>query len=180
MKPILSFLFAALLCTSAAAADLSCAKQVGQPLANLLAQQCRQVSPATHPPCNAANSCALIVAELQRGCEFLAGEADRPRFCAGDEDRAGSFRGYLFSGGGTDATYVEVLTKQGKRVWAYCQRLCDDMFTAPDEHEVVSLEPRLVGRRVIVDVAIERNNDRVPGPSKDDRIAFVKRIRLLR
>ena len=57
----------------------SCAKTVSKPVANELVRQCLQVSPATHPPCNAQNSCKLIEDEIQRGCGLLG--ANAPAFC---------------------------------------------------------------------------------------------------
>ncbi len=65
----------------------SCAEARGGAEAQRLAAQCAQVSPATHPPCNAANSCAVIEAEIRRGCGFLDA-AHQPAFCnqATDED----------------------------------------------------------------------------------------------
>ena len=179
MKTFFLFLCAALTCSSSSAADLSCAQQMGQQRAALLAQQCRQVSPATHPPCHAANSCAMIIDELERGCEMLAGESDRPAFC-GMKERAGTFQGYLFSGGGSDADFLVVLTDKGERIYAYCTQLCDDLFSEPDEHEVTALRKELAGRRVAVEVAIERNAGRIPGPGDRDRIPLVKHIKLLK
>nr|WP_156133620.1 hypothetical protein [Massilia sp. JS1662] len=173
------FLCTALACSSSPAADLSCAQQMGQQRATLLAQQCRLVSPATHPPCHASNSCAMIVDELERGCEMLAGESYRPTFC-GTKERAGTFQGYLFSGGGSDADFLTVLTDKGERIHAYCTQLCDDLFTEPDEHGVAALRKELVGRRVAIDVAIERNAGRIPGPGDGDRIPLVKHIKLLK
>ncbi len=68
-------------------ASLSCAQTRGAEEAARLVAQCTQVSPATHPPCNAANSCAVIEAEIRRGCGFLDA-ARQPAFCnqATDED----------------------------------------------------------------------------------------------
>jgi hypothetical protein len=45
-----------------------------------LVNECLQVSPATHPPCNAQNSCALIISEIRRSCSMLGQGA--PGFCA--------------------------------------------------------------------------------------------------
>jgi hypothetical protein len=59
--------------------EKSCAKTVGKQVASELVRQCLQVSPATHPPCNAQNSCKLIEDEIQRGCGLLG--ASRPAFC---------------------------------------------------------------------------------------------------
>ncbi|PQO95195.1 hypothetical protein C5614_18055 [Massilia phosphatilytica] len=175
----LPFLLAALACSSSSAADLSCAQQMGQQRATLLAQQCRQVSPATHPPCNAANSCAMIIDEFERGCNMLEGESSRPKFCVA-KARAGSFRGYLFHGGGIDDRFVTVLTDQGDRIFAYCIRQCDDLFSEPDDHDAITLREDLVGKRVAVQVAVERNADRIAGPGNDERIPLVKHIKLLK
>lgn len=59
------------------AQDRGCAR----PDAERLVARCIEVSPATHPPCNAANSCEMIEAEIQRGCDLL-NTAQRPAFCA--------------------------------------------------------------------------------------------------
>jgi hypothetical protein len=56
-----------------------CAGEIGLEKARELVLQCRDVSPATRPPCNTANSCELIQSEIDRGCRML-GE-DAPPFC---------------------------------------------------------------------------------------------------
>jgi hypothetical protein len=83
---ILLFAFA----SAAAAADAlpssgdtpekPCRETAGAEKANTLVKQCLEVSPATHPPCNAANACSLIVDEITRGCAMI--EKDAPAFCA--------------------------------------------------------------------------------------------------
>lgn len=57
----------------------SCRASVGDRQAARLVAHCIAVSPATRPPCNAANACDLIEAEIARGCGML-GE-DAPDFC---------------------------------------------------------------------------------------------------
>ncbi|WP_369944041.1 hypothetical protein [Xanthomonas medicagonis] len=42
---------------------------------------CRAVSPATHPPCNAANSCAMIDDEIARGCALLGRDGPTTAEC---------------------------------------------------------------------------------------------------
>jgi hypothetical protein len=56
-----------------------CAGEIGLPAARRLAAQCSEVSPATRPPCNTDNSCAMIREEIERGCGML--EEDAPAFC---------------------------------------------------------------------------------------------------
>jgi hypothetical protein len=74
-------LAAMLLQTSAATAQgTSCRASAGARRAAEYVRQCRDVSPATHPPCNADNACTLIIAEIRRGCALLG--ADAPKFCA--------------------------------------------------------------------------------------------------
>ncbi len=50
----------------------SCAMELGA-AAGRRAAICRAVSPATHPPCNVANSCAAIDDEIARSCALLDG-----------------------------------------------------------------------------------------------------------
>jgi hypothetical protein len=179
MKRSFLVLLTALACAPSSAAEVSCAQQMGPQRAALLARQCRQVSPATHPPCNAANSCAMIVDEFERGCRMLAGESYRPGFCDA-RARAGSFQGYLSGAGGTDDPFVTVLTDQGERIYAYCLQHCDGLLGESDDNDGAALRPGLAGKRVAVDVAIERNADRIVGPGNDDRIPLVKHIKLLK
>ncbi len=56
-----------------------CAGEIGLPAARRLAAQCTDVSPATRPPCNTDNSCAMIREEIERGCGML--DEDAPAFC---------------------------------------------------------------------------------------------------
>jgi hypothetical protein len=65
-----------------AVATVSCNQSIGSAKAHRLVEQCLMVSPATHPPCNAANACALIQDEIRRGCALLA--KDAPAFCRSD------------------------------------------------------------------------------------------------
>ena len=60
---------------------VSCRDERGQAAAQALADRCRQVSPATRPPCNTANPCALIQAEIDRSCALWADQGDLPETC---------------------------------------------------------------------------------------------------
>lgn len=61
------------------AATRSCLAELGPKRAATLVDQCRQVSLATRPPCNADNSCRLIRDEVRRGCTLLG--SDAPALC---------------------------------------------------------------------------------------------------
>jgi hypothetical protein len=80
MKAFVAALIAALLVASGAAAE-SCRDEVGVAQAQRYVEECLDVSPATHPPCNARNSCALILAEIARGCRLLPPDPPPPPFC---------------------------------------------------------------------------------------------------
>jgi len=60
---------------------ISCEAQIGAGPAKVLVDRCRSVSPATRPPCNAANSCALIRDEIARSCSLFGADADRTPGC---------------------------------------------------------------------------------------------------
>ena len=60
--------------------ETSCLVNVGTKRSAELVKECVQVSPATHPPCNAQNACSLVVDEIRRGCGLLG--QDAPGFCA--------------------------------------------------------------------------------------------------
>ena len=60
--------------------DTPCSDIVGAKQAAIYVQQCMAVAPETHPPCNAQNSCELIVSHNMYRCSELG--ADAPKFCA--------------------------------------------------------------------------------------------------
>jgi hypothetical protein len=53
---------------------ISCATEIGVAAAARKVKACLAVSPATHPPCNAANSCAMIDDEIARSCALFDGK----------------------------------------------------------------------------------------------------------
>lgn len=60
----------------------SCKETAGDGWAKAYVEQCIEVSPATHPPCNVQNPCELIISEITRGCSLLIkGGDDVPPFC---------------------------------------------------------------------------------------------------
>lgn len=62
--------------------ETPCRTAIGEEAAVRLVQRCIAVSPATRPPCNAANPCDLIQGEIDRSCnQYGPGEA-RPKECA--------------------------------------------------------------------------------------------------
>ena len=65
---------------ASAGGETSCLVSVGTKRSAELVKECVQVSPATHPPCNAQNACSLVVDEIKRGCGMLG--QDAPGFCA--------------------------------------------------------------------------------------------------
>ena len=62
----------------------TCNEDVGAELATVYVEQCLDISPATHPPCNAENCCELIQNEIARGCAMIAEDApeETPDYCA--------------------------------------------------------------------------------------------------
>lgn len=64
----------------AASTAAACSKTLGKAKAAVLVDRCIQVSPATHPPCNASNACELIVDEIKRSCALFT-NGDAPSFC---------------------------------------------------------------------------------------------------
>ncbi|MGV1682857.1 hypothetical protein [Sphingopyxis sp. NJF-3] len=70
--------------TASSAEPRSCAAEIGKQAAGRRADLCRTLSPATHPPCNAANSCAMIEDEIARSCALLDEDDAPPADCRPD------------------------------------------------------------------------------------------------
>lgn len=89
-----------------------------------------------------------------------------------------TLHGRLESAAGIDDVAVTVRTNAGGAVHAYCDGQCRDDWFAADKDGARSLKPAMRGRRVVIDVATEHNNGRIAGPGADEKLLFVKRIRL--
>jgi uncharacterized protein len=61
--------------------DTPCRDTVGAKQAALYVKQCLQVATETHPPCNADNTCELMISHNIYRCAFL-GDGTVPKFCA--------------------------------------------------------------------------------------------------
>ena len=64
-------------------AEASCLDELGASASARLVKRCIAVSPATHPPCNAANPCTMIRDEIDRSCALFGPGETRPGECAG-------------------------------------------------------------------------------------------------
>jgi hypothetical protein len=62
-------------------AETPCRETLGAAEADRLVKICRNVSPATRPPCNAANPCALIQNEIDRSCAMWTRDGNAPADC---------------------------------------------------------------------------------------------------
>jgi uncharacterized protein len=61
--------------------DTPCRDMVGAEQAAVFVRQCMAMATETHPPCNAANTCELIVSHNITRCREAGDQA--PKFCAG-------------------------------------------------------------------------------------------------
>lgn len=61
--------------------DQPCIEEIGQMQAAKLVERCIAVSPATHPPCNALNTCATIIGEIKRSCDMYGADETLPSEC---------------------------------------------------------------------------------------------------
>ena len=56
--------------------------EIGEARSKRLVERCIQVSPATRPPCNSANPCAMIQGEIDRSCAMYGPDEVKPKECA--------------------------------------------------------------------------------------------------
>lgn len=61
--------------------EVACREAIGAAASARLVERCIQVSPATRPPCNAANPCDLIQGEIDRSCKLWERDGDPPAAC---------------------------------------------------------------------------------------------------
>lgn len=61
--------------------ETPCREAIGAAASARLVERCIQVSPATRPPCNAANPCDLIQGEIDRSCKLWERDGNPPAAC---------------------------------------------------------------------------------------------------
>lgn len=59
-----------------------CIADFGQDVAERLVERCLAVSPATRPPCNVQNPCAMIQGEIDRSCAQYGPGETKPAECS--------------------------------------------------------------------------------------------------
>ncbi|MFN3930496.1 MAG: hypothetical protein ACK4JY_01995 [Brevundimonas sp.] len=59
----------------------SCLAEIGAEASAKLVERCIMVSPATRPPCNSANPCAMIQGEIDRSCAMYKPDEPKPSQC---------------------------------------------------------------------------------------------------
>ena len=59
----------------------ACLDAIGPEASARLVERCIAVSPATRPPCNAANPCEMIQGEIDRACAMYEPGETRPAEC---------------------------------------------------------------------------------------------------
>ena len=64
------------------ASTASCLSDIGATASARLVERCRAVSPATRPPCNSVNPCAMIQGEIDRSCGQYGPGETKPAECA--------------------------------------------------------------------------------------------------
>lgn len=57
---------------------VACRDEIGPAAAKRLVAQCFDASPASHPPCNARNPCAMIRDEIARSCKLFEASSPLP------------------------------------------------------------------------------------------------------
>lgn len=93
---------------------------------------------------------------------------------------AAPFDGRLLGGGGTDDMRLIIQPLGGKKLEAYCDGHCGDWFDTLGESEVAKLKRALKNQKVRGELAVEPNRGRIAGPGANDRLLFIKNVRLVK
>lgn len=77
-----------------------------------------------------------------------------------------------------DDLAITIFTEDGRRVRAYCDGKCGDWFESADENGETKLSSRFKGHKLALTVSIEANKSRIVGPGANEKLTFVKQVRL--
>ncbi len=91
---------------------------------------------------------------------------------------AATVTGKLMHGGGIDDMQITVKVPGGKTISAYCDQHCGDWFIT-GEHDIARLKRKLMGKKIVLTYAEEKNRDRIAGPGEEGTLTFVKKVELL-
>lgn len=93
---------------------------------------------------------------------------------------AAPLEGTLIGGGGTDDMRLIIQPPGGKKLEAYCDGHCGDWFDTVGDSEFAELKRALKNQKVRAEIAVEPNRGRIAGPGENDRLLFIKNVRLVK
>ncbi len=85
----------------------------------------------------------------------------------------------ITGGGGMDDMQLQLQNLQGKKYNAYCNLKCGEWFYQDEDSEYSTLKDQLINKKVLAEIKFEKNNDRVAGPSNDEKFYFIQSLKLL-
>ncbi|CAM4320799.1 hypothetical protein [Acinetobacter pragensis] len=93
--------------------------------------------------------------------------------------RAADIKAYtLINGGGIDDLSIELKDVKNRHIYAYCIHQCGDWFAYDPESDGYALKKKYQGAKVWASLSYEENHDRIVGPSHDEELYFVKKIKI--
>ena len=93
--------------------------------------------------------------------------------------RAADIKAYtLVNGGGIDDLSVQLKDVKNRDINAYCVQHCGNWFVFNAESDGYSLKKKYQGAKVWASLSYEQNRDRIAGPSADEELFFIKKIKI--
>jgi hypothetical protein len=116
---------------------------------------------------------SILLFSLAIGFSPAASSANVTTQCAAD------IKAYtLVSGGGIDDLSVQLKDVKNRDINAYCVQHCGNWFVFNAESDGYSLKKKYQGAKVRASLSYEQNRDRIAGPSADEELFFIKKIKI--
>lgn len=86
----------------------------------------------------------------------------------------------ILNGGGVDDLSLILKDNKNKEINAYCDQKCGDWFDADEESGGEHIKKKYIGKKVQAEIKVENNRDRIVGPGANERLSFIKNIKLIK
>ncbi|RZG88555.1 hypothetical protein EXE10_01775 [Acinetobacter sp. WCHAc060033] len=86
----------------------------------------------------------------------------------------------ILNGGGVDDLGLILKDSKNKEVHAYCDQKCGDWFDPDEESGGEHIKKKIIGKKVQAEIKVENNRDRIVGPGANERLSFIKNIKLIK
>ena len=86
----------------------------------------------------------------------------------------------ILNGGGVDDLSLILKDNKNKEIDAFCDQKCGNWFDPDEKSGGEHIKKNYIGKKVQAEINVENNRDRIVGPGANEKLSFIKNIKLIK